>query len=185
MARNFQAKKQLIIGALALVIAVDIALGAYSWKLGTTHSAQQELAALTLNRDLLKKDIQRAQEIRRHIPDIQKDCAAFEESLLPANSVYSAVTSELSAIAAAAGLRLDSRNWKESEIKGQKRLSELSIDAQVSGDYRGVVRFLNGLQRSSNFYAVEELAAQTANKVNGPKDLLKVKIHIKTYVRAT
>jgi len=185
MARNFQAKKRLIIGALALVIAADVALGTYSWKLGTAHSAQEELAALTLNRDLLKKDIQRAEEIRRHIPDIQKDCAAFEESLLPENSVYSSVTSELNAIAAQSGLRLDNRSFKWSDIKGQKRLTELAIDAQVTGDYRGVVRFLNGLQRSSNFYAVEELAAQTASKVNGPKDLLKVKIHIKTYVRAT
>jgi len=185
MASNFQAKKQAIIGVLVLVIAADIALGAYAWKLGTTHSAQQELSALILHRDLLKKDIQRAQQIRRNIPDIQKDCAAFEESLLPQSSVYSSVTSELNAIAAKSGLRLDGSNYKDSEIKGQKHLSALSLHAQVIGNYKGVVQFLNALQRSKTFYAVEELSAQTASKITGPKDSLKVKIHIKTYVRAT
>lgn len=184
MGRNFQTRKQAIIALLALLIAADFALGVYAWKLGTATSAQQELAALSFNRDLLKKDIQRAQEIRRRIPDIQKDCAAFEESLLPESSVYSTVSSELDSLAAKSGLRLDNRSLKQSEIKGQKRLAELAIDAQVSGDYRGVVRFLNALQHSQNFYAVEELAAQMASKTNGPKNFLKVTIHIKTYVRA-
>jgi Tfp pilus assembly protein PilO len=146
--------------------------------------AQHELATLTLNRDLLKKDIQRAQDIRRHIPDIQKDCAAFEQSLLPEGSVYSTLTSELNAIAQKSGLRLDNQSFKRNEVKGQNRLTELSIDAQVTGDYHGVVRFLNALQRSENFYAVDDLAAQSAPlKTGGPKDLLKVKMHIKTYVR--
>lgn len=184
MSRSFENKKTAILVALALLIAADAALGFYSWKLGTARSAQQELAALALNRDLLKKDIQRAQEIQRHIPDIQKDCAAFEQSLLPESSVYSTVTSELNSIAANSGLRLDNRSFKRAEIKGQSRLTELSIDAQVTGDYRGVVRFLNGLQRSQTFYAVDEIAAQSAAKAGGARDLLKVKMHIKTYVRA-
>ena len=184
MGRNFQTRRQAIIASLAVLIAADVALGVYAWKLGTATSAQQELAALTFNRDLLKKDIQRAQEIRRRIPDIQKDCAAFEESLLPESSVYSTVSFELDSLAAKSGLRLDNRSLKQSEIKGQKRLTALAIDAQVSGDYRGVVRFLNALQHSQNFYAVEELSAQMASKTNGPKDLLKVTLHIKTYVRA-
>lgn len=184
MGRNFERKKTAILAALALLVAADIALGVYSWKLGTARSAQQELAALTLNRDLLKKDIQRAEDIRLHIPAIQKDCASFEQSLLPDGSVYSTLTSELNSIAAKSGLRLDNQAFKRAEVKGQSRLTELSIDAQVTGDYRGVVRFLNGLQRAQTFYAVDEIAAQSAAKSGGAKDLLKVKMHIKTYVRA-
>lgn len=184
MARNFQNKKTAILAGLALLIAADIALGVYSWKLGSAESAQHELHALSLNRELLKKDIQRAQDIQRHIPDIQKDCAAFEQSLLPEGSVYSTLTSELNAIAASSGLRLDNQSFKRTEVKGQSRLTELSIDAQVTGDYHGVVRFLNALQRSQTFYAVDDLAAQSAaSRTGGPKDQLKVKMHIKTYVR--
>ena len=183
MRRDFRGKKRVILTLLALLIAADIALGAYTWKLASAGTAQQELVLLTRNRDLLKKDIQRAQEIRRRIPDIQKDCDTFEHSLLPESTVYSTVTAELSALAAESGLRLDNRTFQRKEVKGYN-LTELGIDAQVIGDYRGVVRFLNGLQRSTRFYAVEGLSARSDSKDNEGKGALRVDIHIKTYVRA-
>jgi hypothetical protein len=63
-------------------------------------------------------------------------------------------------------------------------LTELAIDAQVTGDYRGVVQFLNLLQRSTNFYSVEGLSARSAPRSQGPKSGLQVTVHIKTYFRA-
>ena len=48
-----------------LLIPADVALGVYTWNLASEQAAHQELALLMRNRDLLKKDIQRAQEIRR------------------------------------------------------------------------------------------------------------------------
>jgi hypothetical protein len=68
-------------------------------------------------------------------------------------------------------------------VKGHN-LTELEIDAQVTGDYRNVVRFLNGLQRSTNFYAVEGLSARSEAKETAARGALRVEIHIKTYVRA-
>jgi len=184
MRGNFDTKKNLILALLALLISADVGLGVYAWRLGTVHSAQQELTAMTLNRDLLRKDIQRAQDIRGHIPDIQKDCAVFEQSFLPANTYSSTVTSDLTSIADKSGLRLDNRSFKESTVKGQSHLTELTIDAQLTGDYRSVVRFLNALQRWQTYYSVDDLSAESAAKKGGAKDLLRVKMHIKTYVRA-
>jgi len=42
---------------LVLLIGADIALGAYAWNLASAQAAQQEMALMTRNRDLLKKDI--------------------------------------------------------------------------------------------------------------------------------
>jgi Tfp pilus assembly protein PilO len=185
MRRDFKFKKRLIVLLLALLIAADVALGVYTWNLASAQSAHQELALLTRNRDLLKKDIQRAQEIRRRIPAIQKDCDAFENSLFPASTGYSSINEELSSLADKSGLRLDSRNFAPKPVKGHE-LTELKIDAEVTGDYRGVVRFLNGLQRSENFYAVEGLSARSAAQAQGqsPKGTLHVTVHLKTYFRA-
>ena len=183
MRDNFKTKQRLIVFALVLLIAADIALGVYSWNLASAQTAQQELTRLTLNRDLLKKDIQRAEEIRRHIPAIRADCDAFEHSLFPESSGYSTVTAELSSLAAKAGLRLSSRSFNPKLVKG-RGLTELNIEAQVSGDYRGVVRFLNGLQRSENFYAVEGLSAHSAGQGQMGKGGLQVTVHLKTYFRA-
>jgi hypothetical protein len=54
----------------------------------------------------------------------------------------------------------------------------------VKGDYRGVVRFLNELQRSKNFYAVEGLSAHSGSQTQGVRGALQVTLHIKTYFRA-
>lgn len=183
MRRDFKFKKRAIMLLLALLVAADVALGVYSWSLASAQSAKQELALMTVNRDLLKKDIQRALEIRSHIPAIQKDCDTFEQSLFPESTGYSTVSAELGELAAKAGLRLDSRSFKPKGVKGRD-LTELTIDAQVIGDYRGVVRFLNGLQRSRNFYAVEGLSARASAKQQGGRGALEVTVHIKTYFRA-
>jgi type IV pilus assembly protein PilO len=183
MRHDFKLKKRLILLLLVLLIATDVALGVYTWNLASAQSAQQELTLLTRNRELLKKDIQRAQEIRSHIPAIQKDCDAFEHSLFPESTGYSTVSAELSALAAKSGLRLESRTFNPKVVKGRDNLTELTIDAQVTGDYRGVVRFLNALQRSANFYAVEGLSARSAAQAQGAR-ALQVSMHIKTYFRA-
>lgn len=183
MRENFKIKKRVIVLLLVLLIAVDIALGAYTWNLASAQAAQQELALMMRNRDLLKKDIQRAHEIRGHIPAIQKDCDAFEQSLFPETTAYSAISAELDSLAGKSGLRLDSRALKPKAVKGYD-LTELDIDAQVTGDYRAVVRFLNSLQRSTNFYAVEGLTARSQTRSQGPKGGLQVTVHIKTYYRA-
>jgi len=184
MRRDFKTEQRLIILFLVLLIAADVALGIYTWNLASAQAAQQELTLMMRNRDLLKKDIQRAREIRSHIPAIQKDCDAFEHSLFPESTGYSTVSAELGSLATQSGLRLESRNLKPKGVKGHD-LTELTIDAQVSGDYRGVVRFLNALQRSTNFYAVEGLSARSATRTQGvPKGALQVTVHIKTYFRA-
>jgi Tfp pilus assembly protein PilO len=183
MRHDFKFRKRATLIALGLLIAADFALSAYAWDLAKARSAQQNLDFLSLNRDLLKKDIARAQNISRHIPAIQKDCDAFETSLFPESSGYSSVTAELSALAAKSGLQLDSRAFRPKAVKG-RALTEVEIEATVTGGYAGVVRFLNGLQRSPNVYAVEGLSARSEVQAQGPKGQLRVDVHLKTYFRA-
>jgi len=183
MRSDFKVKQRVIVALLVLLVAADVSLGVYSWNLASAQTVQQEVLLLTRNRDLLKKDIQRAQEIRSHIPAIQKDCDAFEGSLFPESSGYSTVSEELSSLARKSGLRLEGNAFKTQIVKGSN-LTELGIDAEVTGDYTGVVRFLNGLQRSANYYAVKGLSAHSSGQAQGAKGPLRVTVHIKTYLRA-
>jgi Tfp pilus assembly protein PilO len=183
MRRDFKIRQRAIVLLLVLLIAADVALGVYTWNLASAQTAQRELSLMMLNRDLLKKDIQRAREIRSRIPAIQKDCESFERSLFPESTGYSTVSAELGSLAAKSGLRLESRTFKPKTLKGRD-LTELAIDAQVNGDYGEVVRFLNALQRSTNFYAVEGLSAHSAPHTPGSRGGLQVTVHIKTYFRA-
>ena len=183
MRHDFKLERRLIVVALVLLVAADVALAVYGWNLAAGRHPQEELATLTRNRDLLRADITRAQEIRKRIPAIQADCDKFEESLHPAAKGYSAVSAELDSIASKAGLTIDSTGFHETEVKG-RAMQQVEIDAIVDGSYAQVVRFLNGLQRSENVYAVEALEAK-ADAGQGANGRVRVQMHIKTYFRTT
>jgi hypothetical protein len=183
MRHDYKLERRLIIIGLVLLVAADIALAVYGWNLSAGRQPQDELAVLTRNRDLLRADITRAQEIRKKIPAIQEDCDKFEESLYPATKGYSSVSAELDSIAGKAGLVIESSGFRQTEIKGRE-MQQVEIDTVVDGSYSQVVHFLNGLQRSQNVYAVEALDAK-ADGAQGANGKVHVQLHIKTYFRTT
>ena len=183
MRRDFTMRKRMILGGVILLVVTDVALAAYSWRLSSAPRAPREqLAAETTQHNLLKADIKRAQDIRENIPAIQKDCDQFEQSLFPASSGYSSIRSELGATAKKNGIRLDDFASKETKI-ANRGMTEVAIDATVSGDYKSVVGFLNGLQRSVNLYQVDSLSLATENANLVSPNVIKVALHLKTYFR--
>jgi Tfp pilus assembly protein PilO len=181
MRRDFKLERRAILLGVVLLIAADVALVVYSWNFSSANHPQ-DLAILTRNRDLLRADIARGQDIRSKIPAIQKDCDKFEQSLYPVTTGYSSVTADLGTIARKAGLELESRSFRQNEVKG-RGLTEVEMEAVVSGSYGAVVRFLNGLQRSANVYAVEGLSAKSETNRQGGTGVVHVTMHIKTYFR--
>ncbi len=183
MQRDFTLRKRMILAGVILLVLADVALAAYSWQLSSAPRApQQQLAVETKQHDLLKADIKRAQDIRDNIPAIQKDCDHFEQSLFPASAGYSAVRSELGAIARKSGIQLEDLSFKQTEISN-RGMTEVAIDATVSGDYKSVIGFLNGLQRSANLYEVDALTLASENANQASANVIKVALHLKTYFR--
>lgn len=180
--RDFIFEKRAVVGGLVLLVAADVALVAYAWKRTSSTKAQQELTMLERNRDLLRADIKRADEIREEIPAIQKDCDRFEQSLFAESTGYSSVNAELGALASKAGLQIDSRSFHQNSV-ANRALTEVSVEAAVTGSYASVVRFLNSLQRSNNVYEIEGLSAKSDVQSQATKGPVKVTVHIKTYFR--
>ena len=180
MRRDFTLRKRVILGGVTLLVMADISLAAYSWQISSAPQALPQ--AQIMQHDLLKADIKRAQEIRDNIPATQKDCDRFEQSLFPASSGYSAVRAELGSIARKSGSRLENIAFKQTDI-ANRGMTEVAIDATVNGDYKSVIGFLNGLQRSASLYAVDSLtlSPETANQASA--NIIKVALHLKTYFR--
>ncbi len=184
MDRDGKLQKRLVIGGLALLVAADVALAAYSWQMNSgPRTPQQELALQSKQLEVLRADIKRGEAIRQLTPSIQKDCERFEHSLLPVSSGYSSVSSELDTIAKKAGAQIETRDFKQKEIPN-RGVEEVAIDITVGGEYTNVVKFLNGLQRSENLYAVEglTLAGETSNQ-SAANSAIRVSVHMKTYFR--
>ncbi|SRR5260370_11034931 len=183
MPRDFTIRKRTILGGVILLLLADAALAAYSWRLSSAPRAPEQQLALELRqRNLLKADIKRAQDIRDNIPAIQKDCDHFEQSLFAASSGYSSVKSELDGMARKSGIHLEDRSFKRTEI-ASRGMSEVAIDATISGDYKSVITFLNAVQRSANLYEVDSLTLGTENTHQTSANVLRVTLHLKTYFR--
>jgi hypothetical protein len=185
MRRDFTTRRRAILGFVIILLLADAGLAAYSWELATAPwASDKESERTALQLKMLQADINRAQKIKADMPNIQKDCEKFEKSLLAANSGSSSLSSELGGIAKKSGIRLDDLAFKPTVIP-ERGMMEVAIDSTITGDYKSVIAFLNGLQRSNNNYIVESLTLATDNSNQGLANVIKVGLHLKTYLRTT
>jgi Tfp pilus assembly protein PilO len=183
MQRDFALRKRIILSGVMFLVLADVALAAYAWELSSAPNApQQRLAIETRQHDLLKADIRRAQDIRDNIPAIQKDCDHFEQTLFPDSSGYSAVRSELGGTARKNGIQLEDLTFKRTE-DASRGMTEVLIDVTVNGNYKSIIGFLNGLQRSPNLFVIDALALGSENINQASSNVIKVSLHLRTYFR--
>jgi hypothetical protein len=183
MSRDFKLQKRLIIAALVLLIAADVAFAAYSWQWASSpHDPTRDLAEQSKQLRLLQADVDRAKGIQSSMPVIQADCDKFEHSLFSASTGYSSATADLDGIAKKAGAQVQDLSFKQQEISA-RGLTNVEITAAVSGNYASVVHFVNGLQRSDNHYILEGLSLSGDNQNPSPNSPIKVILHIQTYFR--
>lgn len=181
MARDFTFRKRTIIGAVALLIAADVALAAYSWHLSnapTTTSQQVEQEKKKLK--IFRADVEAAEKSAADFPKTVKDCDKFESNLPQAASASSTISAELGEISKKAGVQLTDIRFGDREIEG-RNITQREMDASVTGEYTSVVKFLNGLQKSPNYYVVDSL--DLATEASSP-NLIRVKVHMRTFFRS-
>jgi type IV pilus assembly protein PilO len=183
---DFKFKKRLVIGFLVLLLLADAGLAYFNMKMaGPRGNRDQDLASQSRKLALVKADVAHASEIRDKIPKTLARFDEIESGLLPASKGYSVITQEMSEYARDTHLIMDEVRFHEKDMTG-RNLTELTVESRVSGDYSGIVHFLNHLQRSKNFYIVDALALETApagQPGQAPAGVLRVSLHVRTYFR--
>ena len=165
MNRKLPAWKKLIGVALGLLLAADIALGAFLWQASREGpeimSAQRDLLATQAK--LLAADVKRGEQIRASLPQIGEDCDDFYRRwFLDGASGYSAIEADLAAIARKAGVKTSGFSFRQEEVKG-RGVTRVLISTGVDADYPAVLEFINGLERSKNFYLLGDLRLDSAS----------------------
>lgn len=109
------------------------------------------------------------------IPQAKREIDGFYGDRFP--SSYSAISTDLDKIAAESGVKVSSERYaqKDAEIPSVQRVE---IDADVSGDYVPLAKFINSLERSRLFFLIDGLDLGGAQSGS-------VRLHIKleTYLR--
>jgi type IV pilus assembly protein PilO len=185
MRRDFTTRRRTILACLVVLLLADLALAGYSLQLASSPQMPREQSTRQeLQLRLLQKNIEEAQKIKEAMPTTQKECEKFEQSLLPSSTGYFSLSSELGGIAKKSGVQLGALSFKPTAIP-ERAMTEMAIEASINGDYRSVMQFLNGLQRSANIYEVESLSLDTEKSNQGAANLIKLELHLKTYFRTT
>jgi len=180
MARDFKFERRAIITGVALLLVADVVLGVYSWRLSKApNTTPQSMDAETRTLKRLKAEIESAEKVAEKFPDTVKDCDKFEQGLPLASSASSSIEEELGDVSKKAGIQLTGVVFHDKEMTG-RNITERLMDATVSGSYENVVRFLNGLQKSQNFYVVDSLELTT--EATAP-NVLRVSVHMRTFFR--
>ncbi|HXH68034.1 MAG TPA: GspMb/PilO family protein [Candidatus Limnocylindrales bacterium] len=186
---DFKIKKRLILGGLALLVAVDGGLAYHNARLAEKdQNPEVKLKAEARQVALVKADVDRANKIKARLPEVQKYFDQFESTLPPAGKGYSVVSQEVGEIAHDTHVQVQDLKFREKEISG-RNVNEIDIEALLDGDYAGIVKFLNRLQRSKNTYVVDSLGLDSASGAGGPGQgapgAVKVTLHLRSYFRKT
>jgi len=183
--KPFRLQKRLILLGLGVLWLANLGFAWFNVRLAAPQENPKLM--LDLQRAQVKQlqgDIDRASKIREGIPAVLKGFDDFENSLPPDKKAYSVVSQELDEIARDTHLQIADTKFNQKELAGRK-LEEMAVEASVIGEYSGIVKFLNRLQRSKNTYVIDFLEVDSNTSNLGPANSLKIGLHLKTYFRKT
>jgi hypothetical protein len=181
--RDFELKRVLIIVGLAILLAVDATFAYLTHRMSLSkENPQQVLAARNLQLGIMKADIDHASKIRENIPKVVKAFEEIESGLPQASRGYSIISQELDGYAHDSHIIMDDIRFREKEVPG-RNVSEVNVESTITGDYNGIVHFLNHMQRSKNIYIVDGLDVDSQNVSQAAPGSLKVGLHLRTYFR--
>ena len=104
------------------------------------------------------------------------DADAFYAMRLPYG--YSEVAAELGVLTKKTNVHLGQVHYTQAAVPGVSALTEVRMDAIISGDYRPVVQFINAVERDKQFFVITgiNLSGQQTGQVN-------LRMRLTTYLR--
>jgi type IV pilus assembly protein PilO len=165
------------VGLLVLVNVYLLAHMAFLWKAASSNDAQ----AVAQQQIALKTAQIAAQPLRGLDAKLEQATAGsdkFYKQRLPAT--VSEVLAELGALTKKQGVHLIRSQYVYAPVLAGSagELTELRMDAGLSGDYRPLVQFINALERDKMFFLIDSitLTGQQSGAVN-------LRLRLKTYLR--
>jgi len=157
---------------LVLAVALAIRLG-LDWAVMDSHSTeilaskQIQLKALEIQTAPLRGLDQRVEKTREQLED-------FYQKRIPPN--YSSIDARIVELYVASGVRLTRVQYTQGAPG--PGLTEISMDASISGNYPAIMRFINGLERDPMFFIIRAMAL--TGQQGG---LVNLRLRVSTWLR--
>ncbi len=172
--------KKGIAAVLLLLVAVDVALVVVLWQIGQNgaQAMRTRTIHLTQQAKLLRADVARGERIRAALPEAGKQCNAFyDNAFFDSTTGYSRIEADLDSISKDAGVQTSGLQFQQRAVKG-RGVTEVVVKTKVTADYPSLIRFINGLERSPDFYLLDGLELHGGNA-----GMVDLDLQLHTYFR--
>lgn len=155
-----------------LTIGLAIRFG-MDWA-ATSGSSTDALAGKQIQLKALDLQTAPLRGLDKKVVDARKQIAAFYADRIPPN--YSSISTRVGELEVSSGVRLSRMQYTQGAPGAD--LTEITLDAGISGEYPQIMRFVNGLERDKTFFVIRamDLTGQQGGLVN-------LKLRVSTWLR--
>jgi Tfp pilus assembly protein PilO len=165
-------RRKLQIAIAAMVVADLIAVGVlFSPLVGSAESRRINMNELTAELQQKTRDVEPLKGIDKKIVLAKGQIGQFYQDRFAGRD--SELAAEVGKLASENGVRILQAKYKQEEPTGAG-IIPTEIEGNFSGDYLQLVRFINALERSKQFFTVDSISL--AGESTGPVKL-EVKMH--------
>jgi type IV pilus assembly protein PilO len=164
--------------ALAVLLGVDVvaAVVLFSPLVGSTESRRQELSQLSSELLLKTHQVEPLRNLDQKVITANRQIADFYAKRFPGQE--SQILTQLGKLAVADGVTIEQAKYKvEEEVTG--RLHPVEMEAELSGNYVSLARFINALERDDMFFIINSISLGGEQK--GP---IKLQMKLVTFLKA-
>jgi type IV pilus assembly protein PilO len=164
--------------ALSILLGVDVvaAIVLISPLVGSTASRRQELNQLWSELQSKTKQVKPLSNLDKKVITANGQIADFYKKRFPAQD--SQIATQLGQLAAANGVAIDQARYKVGEPE-VGHLQPVEMEAQLSGNYISLAKFINALERDEMFFIIDGIAL--AGEQKGP---IRLQLKFETYLKA-
>jgi Tfp pilus assembly protein PilO len=147
---------------LILVVGLTVRVG-IDWAVISSHFSN-ELAGKQVELKALDLETAPLRGLDKHVEESRSQMQEFYKNRIP--SSYSVIASRIGELQVKSGVRLSRVQYTQGKPGGD--LTEISLDAGISGEYQQIMRFVNSLERDQNYFVVRsmQLTGQQGGLVN-------------------
>jgi type IV pilus assembly protein PilO len=164
--------------ALAVLVGVDVVAVAvlFSPLVGSTESRRQELNQLWSELQTKTRQVEPLTNLPDKVRTANKQIADFYKVRFPAQD--SQIATQFGKLAAANGVTIEQAKYKVLDtVTG--RLHPVEMEADLSGNYVSLAKFINALERDDMFFLISSI--QLGGEQKGP---IKLQMKLETYLKA-
>ncbi|MGD0294159.1 MAG: hypothetical protein ABSB30_09910 [Terracidiphilus sp.] len=136
---------------LAAVIVLSIRFG-LDWS-ATSGSSSGALAVKQMQLKALDRETAPLRGLDKRVEDSRAQMRAFHSKRIPPN--YSSIATRIGQLALKGPVRLTRVQYTQGSPGSD--LTEITMDAGITGDYQQIMRFVNSLERDQTFFVIRGL----------------------------